>query len=36
MSAAVLALIARQQAQAAAWQAWLANTPMSWLQGVAL
>jgi hypothetical protein len=27
----VLCLNARQQAQNAAWQAWLANTPMTWI-----
>lgn len=31
MTAAVLALIAQQQAQDEAWSAWLANRPMSWL-----
>jgi len=34
MTAAVLALVCRQAAQDAAWQAWLADAPMSWL-GVA-
>lgn len=32
----VLCLIAQQSAQDAAWQAWLSNTPMTWLRGVAL
>jgi hypothetical protein len=36
MIPAVLALIAQQQACDAAWQAWLADAPMSWLQGVRL
>jgi predicted transcriptional regulator len=34
MSAAVLALVAQQQAQDAAWQAWLADVPMTWLRGI--
>ncbi len=36
MSAAVLALVAQQQAQDEAWAAWLSDRPMTWLQGVAL
>lgn len=36
MSAAVLALVAQQQTQDEAWAAWLADRPMSWLQGVAV
>jgi hypothetical protein len=32
----VLILNAQQQAQDAAWVAWLACAPMTWLQGVAL
>jgi len=31
MTAAVLALIAQQQAQDECWIAWLADRPMSWL-----
>jgi hypothetical protein len=34
MSPAVLALVCQQAAQDAAWQAWLADRPMTWLQGV--
>jgi hypothetical protein len=30
MTAAVLALIAQQQAQDEAWAAWLADRPMTW------
>jgi len=32
----VLALIAGQAASDAAWEAWLCNRPMTWLQGVRL
>lgn len=31
MTPAVLALICAQAAQDAAWEAWLADRPMSWL-----
>lgn len=31
MTFEVLCLIAAQEAQNAAWVAWLSNTPMSWL-----
>jgi len=34
MTPAVLALVCRQEAQDAAWKAWLADVPMSWLVGV--
>lgn len=36
MSAAVLALVCQQAAQDEAWAAWLADRPMTWLQGVRL
>lgn len=36
MSPAVLALVCQQAAQDAAFEAWLADVPMSWLVGVQL
>ncbi len=36
MTAEVLALICAQAAQDEAWAAWLADRPMSWLQGLPL
>ena len=36
MTAEVLALICAQEASYAAWEAFLANRPMTWLQGVRL
>ena len=36
MTHAVLQLVCQQAAQDAAWAAWLADVPMSWLTGVAV
>lgn len=34
MTPEVLALVCQQAAQDEAWAAWLADVPMSWLQGI--
>ncbi len=36
MNLTVIALIASQEASNAAWNAWLSDLQMSWLQGVKL